>query len=220
MMHGSFGALRPPLAAALHDQIREKFPLGDFFIFLARIANFCSDAIRAKVGLRQLCRNVVLSFPYCLILLGTCRLDCGGQTMRRICVYTYISFSLNLSLFLPPTLSLSTDTRTDAHTCERSTAYLIIMSSRIDATMSNLTRWKHAHANPHTHIQIHPPPPTHARTPRSKDRTFHTLIPQFCAFCGQPITTYSEVCTPMHCHVNIYTNHESCHTHECASHIF
>ena len=27
----------------------------------------------------------------------------------------------------------------------------------------------------------------------SKDRTFHTLIPQFCAFCGQPIVQCIEV---------------------------
>lgn len=26
-----------------------------------------------------------------------------------------------------------------------------------------------------------------------KDRTFHTLIPQFCAFCGHPIVQYTEV---------------------------
>ena len=31
-----------------------------------------------------------------------------------------------------------------------------------------------------------------ARSDGSKDRTFHTLVPQFCAFCGKPLLTYME----------------------------
>jgi len=138
----------------------------------------------------------------------------------HLCVHVHIILSNSFSPPLTHSLSLSTDKRTDAHTYERSTAYLIIISSRIDTDNVEFDGME-THTRKPTQPHTNPPPPfPHTRTPRSKDRTFHTLIPQFCAFCGQPITTYSEVCTPMHCHVNIYTNHESCHTHECASHIY